>query len=170
MRVNNEPFTITGRKNADISLTMTDPVSSVATLTINDGGAGYTSAGGVFSIAGSATVSATIGRFGEVVGVTLTDAGLQYSATPAITIIAPPSTVEGSPLLVTDGQPVNIVFSTTNVSAQVTLKGSLDDSNYVTLDTMSAVNSLVHYEHPLKYIRADVDHWASGEMTVKVLY
>ena len=135
MRVNNEPFTITGRKNADISLTMTDPVSSVATLTINDG-----------------------------------DAGLQYSATPAITIIAPPSTVEGSPLLVTDGQPVNIVFSTTNVSAQVTLKGSLDDSNYVTLDTMSAVNSLVHYEHPLKYIRADVDHWASGEMTVKVLY
>ena len=170
MRVKNEPFTITGKKLADISFTMSESVSSVATLTVNDAGAGYTSANGVFSFSGSATGTATLGQFGEVLGATITVPGEGYSATATITGAAPPSTTQGTNLVMSDGKPVHIGFDTTNVSAQVTIKGSLDNSTYYTLDTLSATNSFVHYEYPLKFIRADVDHWASGTLTVKALY
>jgi hypothetical protein len=108
---------------------------------------------------------------GEVMDINITDPGCGYSSAPVVTAVAPSgrtSTLVISP----EAEAVNVVFGASGTfSGTVVVQGSIDNEVFVTLDTVAtATNTVLTYEHPMKYMKANLSTYGSGAPTVKVYY
>ena len=52
----------------------------------------------------------------------------------------------------------------------VAAQGSVDNTNWATIETALTANGIVTIQNAPKYLRANVTAWTSGSITAKVLY